>query len=77
MLRAASRVISPILICENKQNLVMTKQKVVGVWGLMCSGLGPSRWLWEQKAMDKSKTSLKKEEEGVLTLAGQMKEKEK
>lgn len=45
MLRAASRVISPILICENKQNLVMTKQKVVGVWGLMCSGLGPSRWL--------------------------------
>ena len=27
--------------------------------------------------MDKSKTSLKKEEEGVLTLAGQMKEKEK
>ena len=27
--------------------------------------------------MDKSKTSLKKEEEGVLTLTGQMKDKEK
>ena len=48
-----------------------------GAVGLMCSSLRPSRWLWEQKAMDKSKISLKKEEEGILTLARQMKEKEK
>lgn len=56
----------------------MTKEKIVGyIRNLMCSGLGPSGWLWEQRAMSESKNQFKEEKENVLTLARLMREKEK